>query len=75
MVAPNPARHYLRLEVPAATSVQKVVFYRPNGLPVYQTTPNPEGHLDIKHLPTGFYVLHITLSDGSVSTRKIVVQR
>lgn len=71
-ISPNPASHYASINVPDETQVQKIEVRNTAGQTVMSSSKVQV--LDVKHLPTGMYIIAITKKDGQISTHKLLKQ-
>ena len=78
-VYPNPTTDHISIAVPTDRSVRELVLYNQSGRVVnnkrFET--NQEGIEDgvglaMENLPTGVYLLQVTLNDGSILSKKVV---
>ena len=73
-IYPNPASRYLNIE--SAETMASVVVYNAVGQQVMLHTVNSTGTtLDLGTLATGNYTLRIVGTDGSMTTRKFIVNK
>lgn len=71
-VFPNPVVDKLNLEISDWSQISAVQLYNIAGKPVYEARNTPVSSIDVKNLPSGMYVMHITRNNGNVVTYKIV---
>ena len=73
-IYPNPASRYLNIE--SAETLGEVVIYNALGQQAVRRTVGGNAvQLDLGHLATGTYTLRINGADGSLTTRKIIVNK
>ena len=73
-IYPNPASRYVNIE--SASALSEVVIYNTIGQQAVRRTVNGNAvQLDLGHLATGTYTLRISGADGSLTTRKIIVNK
>ena len=73
-IYPNPASRYVNIE--SASALSEVVIYNAIGQKAVRRTVNGNAvQLDLGHLATGTYTLRISGADGSLTTRKIIVNK
>lgn len=73
-IYPNPASRYLNIE--SAEAMAEVVLYNAVGQKVVSRQINGNAiQLDLGNLATGTYTLRINGADGSLTTRKVIVNK
>ena len=74
-VYPNPARDFVTVEVRGGIAIKDIALYDLQGRSVGTNHDSPLQagtlKLDLRHLPTGTYFLHIRTADGRELLRKI----
>ncbi len=71
---PNPASDYLQVVSESRENISKAEMFDTNGrLALVDTQMKSGKRLDIKGLAAGTYVLRITLDNGAVEVRKVVI--
>ncbi|MCF2497505.1 FG-GAP-like repeat-containing protein [Dyadobacter chenhuakuii] len=73
-VYPNPASDRLMLKSDDFDKVKSIQMLTVTGRSVYRSLA-PVTEIDVRNVATGNYILLITLADGSVSTRKVVIEK
>ncbi|KAA6439042.1 T9SS type A sorting domain-containing protein [Dyadobacter flavalbus] len=71
-VFPNPVVDKLNLDITDWSQISAVQLYNITGKAVYEARNTPVTSIDVKNLPSGMYVMHITRNNGNVVTYKIV---
>jgi aminopeptidase YwaD len=72
-VFPNPAKDYINLEAQERTIAYFEIIH-PSGRTCYEGNVK-QNRIDVRPLSNGVYILRLTFKEGSVATKKIVVQR
>lgn len=68
---PNPVTNQLKIK---GTVSGKMRIYNNAGREVYNFTYRPSEGIDMRHLSAGLYMITITHTDGSVTTKKVIKQ-
>lgn len=72
LITPNPAVENLKLKVRDAGSVEKVELISTTGQVLYRSGADALADINVRHLPSGVYILNITRTGGRISTHKVL---
>ncbi len=74
-VYPNPAQDFITVELSDGTEIDNITLYDIQGrlVETFPETPLQTAKLDVRHLPTGTYILHIRTTNALEFIRKIHV--
>ena len=72
-VFPNPAAGILNIRSENWDQVTGIILYNSLGIATYRSKEKPEQNIDVAHLPSGVYILRVTLSDNSEENHRIVL--
>ncbi len=73
VIKPNPARGKVTIEVPVQETLKDVQVF--NSIGTQLLKPVNSNTLDLSVCPEGFYYLRISLSSGTVMTRKVLLKK
>jgi hypothetical protein len=71
---PNPVSERLLLKTNDLGQIRRVVLYNASGKSVLESDSIAANGIDVKSLPTGFYVVKVTRTNGSTDTFKVLKQ-
>ena len=74
-VYPNPAQDFITMELSDGTEIDNITLYDIQGrlVETFPETPLQTAKLDVRHLPTGTYILHTRTTNALEFIRKIHV--
>jgi len=73
---PNPVTDELSFkDSESLKNIAKTTLYNTQGVEVYQSGAKPSQKINVKHLPTGTYVLRIVEKNNAVSNHRILITR
>ncbi len=74
-IFPNPAREFFQIQAPAG-SIDRVELYNALGQSLHQLTMREANYRVETHaLPEGIYLLRFYLSNGTATTKQLIIQR
>ncbi len=71
---PNPVAERLLLKTNDLGQIRRVELYNASGKSVLEAETVTASGIDVKGLPTGFYVVKVTRTNGSTDTFKVLKQ-
>ncbi|MPR35171.1 T9SS type A sorting domain-containing protein [Salmonirosea aquatica] len=71
---PNPVSERLLLKAGDLSQIRRVELYNASGKSVLESDSVTASGIDVKGLPTGFYVVRVTRTNGSTDTFKVLKQ-
>ncbi len=71
---PNPVAERLLLKTGDLSQIRRVELYNASGKSVLEAETVTASGIDVKGLPTGFYVVKVTRTNGSTDTFKVLKQ-
>ncbi|MPR33053.1 T9SS type A sorting domain-containing protein [Salmonirosea aquatica] len=71
---PNPVSERLLLKAGDLSQIRRVELYNASGKSVLESEAITASGIDVKGLPTGFYVVRVTRTNGSTDTFKVLKQ-
>lgn len=72
---PNPVSEELTIKAANWSNIAGVRIVNKNGREVYKSSGKPSQIVNVKNMPGGIYLVHLTTTNGSGSTYKIVVNK
>lgn len=71
---PNPVAERLLLKMGDLSQIRRVELYNASGKSVLESETVTANGIDVKGLPTGFYVVRVTRNNGSTDIFKVLKQ-
>lgn len=74
-IYPNPVSDRILFKVNDWTKIGKIQLFDLNGRTVYQSTKALVDGIDVKNLPSGFYAVSLTGTNGSTNSYKVLIAK
>jgi len=72
-IYPNPVSHFMNVELNHTESVSEINLYDQGGRKVVSVEKSIRSRTDVSNLEGGMYLLQIIKTDGSMTTKKVII--